>query len=127
MDIKAALAAFSALAQATRLETFRHLVRHEPAGVPVGELALAIGVPQNTMSTHLRILANAGLIVGERQSRSIVYRADLSAFRELAVFMINDCCGGKADFCGSLLASLAPTACEQGCSPGDPRHAATDD
>jgi ArsR family transcriptional regulator, arsenate/arsenite/antimonite-responsive transcriptional repressor len=28
-------------------------------------------VPQNTMSAHLAILARAGLIVGERQSRSI--------------------------------------------------------
>jgi ArsR family transcriptional regulator len=113
MDINTALVAFGALAQATRLETFRHLVKHEPTGVPVGELALAIGVPQNTMSTHLRILANAGLIDGERQSRSIVYRANLAAFRELTVFMINDCCGGQAEFCGSLLACLAPAKCEQ--------------
>lgn len=108
MDSDAALAAFGALAQATRLETFRLLVKHEPAGVPVGELARAIGVPQNTMSTHLRILANAGLIFGERQSRSVVYRADLDKFQELTVFMVRDCCGGQAEFCGALLACLAP-------------------
>jgi DNA-binding transcriptional ArsR family regulator len=113
MDISAALAAFAALAQTTRLETFRLLVKHEPTGVPVGELARAIGVPQNTMSTHLRILASAGLIFGERHSRSIVYRADLARFQQLTVFMIKDCCGGQAEFCGALLACLAPTKVER--------------
>jgi DNA-binding transcriptional ArsR family regulator len=108
MDSNTAIAALSALAQTTRLETFRLLVRHEPAGVPVGELARAIGVPQNTMSTNLRILANAGLIFGERRSRSIVYRADLARFQDLTVFLIRDCCGGGEEFCGSLLACLAP-------------------
>src|SRR5687767_10066112 len=88
MDANAAIVALGAMAQTTRLETFRQLVKHEPAGVPVGDLARAIGVPQNTMSTHLRILANAGLIFGERRSRSIVYRADLTKFQELTVFLI---------------------------------------
>ena len=112
MDTNAALTAFGALAQATRLETFRLLIKREPTGVPVGELARAVGVPQNTMSTHLQILANAGLVFGERQSRSIVYRADLRKFQELAVFMVNDCCGSQADFCGGLLKCLAPARCE---------------
>jgi ArsR family transcriptional regulator len=103
-----AIAALGALAQETRLETFRLLVKHEPTGVPVGELAHAIGVPQNTMSTHLRILANTGLIFGERRSRSIVYRADLTKFQDLTVFLIKDCCGGGAELCGSLLACLPP-------------------
>ena len=70
----------SALSQATRLQTFRLLVSREPDGVPAGELARLIGVPQNTMSAHLSILANAGLVSGERRSRSIIYRADLDIF-----------------------------------------------
>jgi ArsR family transcriptional regulator len=117
MDTNFALAAFGALAQSTRLETFRLLVKHEPTGVPVGELARAVGVPQNTMSTHLRILANAGLIFGERHSRSIVYRADLGKFQDLTVFMVRDCCGGQAEFCGALLACLAPAKAERTNSP----------
>jgi DNA-binding transcriptional ArsR family regulator len=108
MDKNEAIAALSALAHPARLDTFRLLVKHEPSGVPVGELARAMGAPQNTMSTHLRILANAGLIVGERQSRSIIYRADLGRFQELTVFLVKDCCGGSAEFCGSLLACLGP-------------------
>jgi ArsR family transcriptional regulator, arsenate/arsenite/antimonite-responsive transcriptional repressor len=52
-----AIAALAALAQPTRLETFRLLVRREPDGVPAGELARLMVIPQNTMSAHLAILS----------------------------------------------------------------------
>jgi len=109
--------ALSALAQATRLDTFRLLVSREPEGVPAGELARLIGVPQNTMSTHLAILARAGLVSGERQSRSIIYRADLDRFREVTLFLLKDCCGGKPEICAPLIADLAPC-----CPPKEARH-----
>ena len=83
MDSIEAIAALSALAQETRLETFRLLVRCEPEGVAAGELARLIEVPQNTMSAHLAVLARAGLARGERRSRSIIYRADLGRLREV--------------------------------------------
>jgi DNA-binding transcriptional ArsR family regulator len=107
-----AIDALAALAQVTRLDTFRLLVKHEPEGVPAGELARRVGVPQNTMSAHLAILARAGLIEGERESRTILYRAKISALQELTLFMIRDCCGGRADLCEPLIASLQPR-----CSP----------
>ena len=98
----------AALAQSTRLDTFRLLVEREPEGVPAGELARLIEVPQNTMSAHLAVLARARLIVGERHSRSIVYRANLDRFREVALFLLKDCCGGRADLCAPLIADLTP-------------------
>ena len=113
MDSIEAIAALSALAQETRLETFRLLVRCEPEGVAAGELARLIEVPQNTMSAHLSILANAGLVSGERQSRSIIYRADLPIFRQVVLFLLKDCCGGRADVCAPVLADLMPC-----CPPG---------
>jgi ArsR family transcriptional regulator len=112
MDQLAAIGALSALAQVTRMETFRLLVGREPNGVPAGELARLMGVPQNTMSTHLAILARTGLVQGERQSRTIIYRADLARFRELTLFLLKDCCGGRPDLCAPLIADLAPR-----CSP----------
>jgi ArsR family transcriptional regulator, arsenate/arsenite/antimonite-responsive transcriptional repressor len=108
MDDQSVLAALGALAQPTRLQTFRLLVAREPEGVPAGELARLIGVPQNTMSAHLAALAHAGLIAGERRSRSIIYRADLSRFRETILFLLNDCCGGRPDVCAPLIADLSP-------------------
>ena len=99
--------ALAALAQTTRLETFRLLVKHEPNGLPAGELARVLDVPQNTMSAHLSTLSRAGLIKGERQSRSIIYRADLDTFRELTLFMIKDCCGSSDALCNPLIINLA--------------------
>jgi len=105
-----AIAALAALAQATRLDTFRLLVEHEPEGLPAGELARRLNVPQNTMSAHLATLSRAGLVTGERQSRSIIYRANLDWLRALTLFMIKDCCGNRPDLCDPLLANLR-TSC----------------
>jgi DNA-binding transcriptional ArsR family regulator len=67
-----------------------------------------MAVPQNTMSAHLSILARAGLVTAERRGRSILYRARLSRLREMMVFLLMDCCGGRADVCASLLDEFAP-------------------
>ncbi len=110
MDSNDAITALSALAQATRLDTFRLLVREEPAGVAVGELARLMGVPQNTMSAHLAVLSRARLVRGERHSRSIVYRADLDRLREVVGFLLEDCCGGRIEVCAPSFAALT-TCC----------------
>jgi ArsR family transcriptional regulator len=108
MESTNAIAALGALAQPTRLETFRLLVRREPHGVPAGEIARLMDVPQNTMSAHLAVLARAGLVRGDRQSRSIVYHAELGRLRETVLFLLKDCCGGRPEICAPVIADLAP-------------------
>ena len=108
MESEQAILALAALAQSTRLEVFRLLVKHEPEGLAAGDIARALAVPQNTMSAHLSILARADLVIGERQSRSIIYRADLLRVREVALFLLKDCCGGRPDICAPLIADLTP-------------------
>ncbi len=105
-----ALLALTALAQPTRLDAFRLLVAQAPAGLPAGEIARRLAVPHNTMSTHLGILARAGLIAAERRSRLIVYRAQLDAMRALTGFLVRDCCGGRPEICAPLIADLASAA-----------------
>ena len=72
------------------------------------EVAKALDVPQNTMSVHLATLARAGLIRSERRSRIINYRADLDQLKALTLFLVKDCCGGKAELCEPLIAELKP-------------------
>lgn len=108
METKSAISALGALAQGTRLDTFRLLVRHEPDGLAAGEIARHLDVPQNTMSSHLAILAHAGLVLPERHSRSIIYRANLDALRLLTLFLVKDCCGGRSELCAPLVAELVP-------------------
>lgn len=114
MESSDALDTFAALAQPTRLDAFRLLVKHEPQGLPAGGIAQHLGVPANTTSTHLAILARAGLVSAERRGRSIVYRAELDRVRELASFLVADCCGGRPEVCQPLVAEFAPC-----CSPGE--------
>ena len=108
MESNHAVDALSALAQTTRLAAFRLLVRHEPNGLPAGDIAEALETPPNTMSAHLAILARAGLVSGELRGRSIIYRADLDGFRALSLFLLKDCCAGSPDVCAPLIAELAP-------------------
>lgn len=108
MDNESAISALAALSQSTRLDAFRLLVRQEPDGLAAGEVARQLGIPQNTMSSHLAALARAGLIRAERHSRQIIYRADLDRLKALVLFLIKDCCGGRADVCGPLIAELVP-------------------
>ena len=104
MESEVAILALAALAQPTRLDVFKLLVKHEPAGLAAGDIARALAVPQNTMSAHLAILARAGLVMSERQSRSIIYRANLATFQDLTSFMVEDCCGGRAELCAPIAA-----------------------
>lgn len=112
MESTSAIDVLAALAQPSRLEAFRLIMKHEPRGLPAGEVARLLDVPQNTMSTHLAILARAGLISSERQSRTILYRAEIDKVREIASFLVNDCCGGRPELCEPLVAEFTPC-----CSP----------
>jgi DNA-binding transcriptional ArsR family regulator len=112
METEQAVLALAALAQSTRMEAFRTLVKHEPEGLAAGDLARLIEVPQNTLSAHLSILARAGLVASERHSRSIVYRAEIAALQDVILFLLQDCCGGRAEVCAPVIAQLS--AC---CTP----------
>lgn len=108
METESAILSLAALAQSTRLEAFRLLVRREPHGIPAGDIADQLAIPANTMSAHLAVLARAGLITSERRGRSILYRADLARLNALVLYLLKDCCEGRDDLCASLIAQLTP-------------------
>jgi DNA-binding transcriptional ArsR family regulator len=111
MDTEIAVLALAALAQQTRLDAFQLLVKHEPDGLPQGELARLLAVPQNTLSSHLNILARAGLVRSDRQSRSIIYRAELTRLRDMMLYIVKDCCDGRPELCEPLIAELTEPCC----------------
>jgi DNA-binding transcriptional ArsR family regulator len=121
MDEPHALAALAALGQATRLAIFRHLVSKEPNGMSAGALAEAVGCPHNTLSTHVAILARAGLVYGTREGRTITYRANADGTRALIAFLVTDCCEGRPELCG-LLSGAPEGAC---CPPATPSNRRT--
>ena len=107
MEIINATASFAALSQETRLKAFRLLVSHEPDGLPAGDIARALDVPHNTMSAHLAVLARAGWVTSQRQSRQIIYRAALTHMEDVIHFLLQDCCSGHPELCSSLVDSLS--------------------
>jgi DNA-binding transcriptional ArsR family regulator len=115
MESYEAIDGLAALAQETRLEAFKILVRHESKGVAAGDLARLLNVPQNTLSTHLAILSHASLVSSERQSRSIVYRANLEAVRGIVLHLLNDCCNGRPELCSPLIEELTASRLTKAC------------
>lgn len=98
MKSQDAAKALGALAQESRLEVFRLLVRKGSAGMAAGELSDHFGSPPATMSFHLKELSNAGLIKSRRESRSIIYSVNYSTMQTLMKFLLENCCadnGGK--------------------------------
>ena len=103
MDKNLALAALAALGQDTRLEVFRLLVKAGDEGVPAGEIAVRLGTVQNTISAHLKVLGHAGLVRSDRQGRSVRYVADMTAFRDLLAYLMEDCCNGAPELCRPVI------------------------
>ena len=112
MDESTATRALSALSQATRLQTFRLLVRCGDDGLPAGDIARSLEVPHNTMSSHLSILAGAGLVSSRRAGRSIIYAIDFAGVRALMAFLMEDCCQGRPEVCRPALDSVLAGCCQ---------------
>ncbi|MFB9984573.1 ArsR/SmtB family transcription factor [Mesorhizobium kowhaii] len=106
MDKKLALLGLAALGQDTRLEVFRLLVQAGAGGVPAGEIAARLNTVQNTMSAHLKVLDHAGLVRSERDGRTIRYVADMTGFRDLLAYLMEDCCNGAPEFCQPVIQAV---------------------
>jgi DNA-binding transcriptional ArsR family regulator len=102
-----ALAVLAALSHPTRLDAFRLLVRHSPDGLPTGALVDASKLTQSTFSTHLAVLAKAGLVSAEKRGRQQVQHARLDTLRQLMTFLAKDCCQGRPELCEPLIAELS--------------------
>ena len=121
MEQKRAIAALAALAQDSRMDVFRLLVRQGLEGMPAGEIAERLGLPPATLSFHLAQLSHAGLLTSRRQSRSIIYSADIAAMKDVVDFLLHDCCSGHPELCGlDAAAEAAEAPC---CSPAESKIA----
>lgn len=78
-----AVARLAALGQATRLDVVRALARAYPAAVPAGDIARLVGATPATLSTHLGLLEDAGLVRSHRDGRRILYAVDPDALNDL--------------------------------------------
>lgn len=101
--MKSAVTSLAALAHEGRLAAFRLLVQAGVEGMAAGELARRLDMLPNTLSANLNILSHAGLVVAQRDGRSMIYRAQYDAMRDLLGFLVEDCCGGSPEICAPLM------------------------
>jgi len=99
MNTSNAVDSLAALAQETRLNIFRLLVRHAPKGLPAGTIASRLRLPGPTLSFHLNVLAAAELVHAHKNGRSISYSANLDRINSVTGFLMEHCCGGRGG-CG---------------------------
>ena len=111
MEIRYAVKRLSALAQDSRLAVFRLLIKAGPEGLAAGEIARTLEITPNTLSAQLTVLANAGLVAGRRDGRSIIYAADYAGMSQLLVFLMEDCCQGRPEVCAPLATAASRAAC----------------
>lgn len=96
-DTVRAASAFAALGSEQRLEVLRTLVRAGPKGLPMGELGVRSGVTGSTLTHHLRILREAGLVSQAKEGRKIIcVGVAYDRARELSEFLLRECCADAA-------------------------------
>jgi DNA-binding transcriptional ArsR family regulator len=72
--------AFNAVAEPRRRQILIHLTDGERS---VGEIVVALGMEQPSVSKHLRVLSDVGLVRARRSGRHMLYRTNAEAIRPL--------------------------------------------
>lgn len=86
---------FNALSQENRLKVFKILVHYSKDGITPTEIAKLMGnMPRNTLSFHLNLLIQSKLCKFTKQGKQIIYKPICSTIKEVANFLIKDCCDG---------------------------------
>ncbi|GAB4284048.1 MAG: metalloregulator ArsR/SmtB family transcription factor [Roseovarius sp.] len=93
LDLALAASTFAALGSEQRLSVLRTLVRAGPEGLSIGELGRRSGIGGSTLTHHMKILAQAGLVRQQRRGRSIICAAvAYDELEALAEFLMRECC-----------------------------------
>ena len=98
LDFARAASTFAALGSEQRLGVLHVLVRAGSQGLSIGELGARCGVTGSTLTHHMKILSQAGLVKQERQGRSIICAAvAYNELRDLSNFLLRECCADSPD------------------------------
>ncbi|SFD31500.1 DNA-binding transcriptional regulator, ArsR family [Bosea sp. CRIB-10] len=92
MDTRNAAVKLEALGNPTRLALYRALVKAGHGGLSVGECQQRLQIASSTLSFHLKALIHAGLVAQERQSRTLICRANYDVMNALVGFLVDECC-----------------------------------
>ena len=103
------IAGLGALAQDTRLDIVRYLVRKGADGAAAGDIGEQLNVPSATLTFHLNILTGAGLLMRRRSGRNIIYRVDYSSLHSITAYLLENCCADSGE---EIVRAQPGPACE---------------
>lgn len=96
METKDIIAALAALAQESRLSTFRLLVQTGPQGLAASKIAEHLDVAPSSLSFHLKELSHAGLVSSRQEGRFVIYSANFEKMNDVLAYLTDNCCGGAS-------------------------------
>ena len=77
---------FKALSDETRLDILEKLTKHELCACEL-QAAISSNIAQSSLSYHMKILTDAGLILSMREGKWIRYSIDIEKFKQLQTFL----------------------------------------
>jgi len=92
LSIEEAADGFAAVGSKSRLAVLISLVRAGPPGLTIGQIIDKVGLPASTLAHHLKFLDEGGLILQQKQGRSVINRANYQVIEALADFLLKECC-----------------------------------
>lgn len=87
---------FSALAQDSRLAIFRLLTEYGEEGLCARDIGEKLKIPKNTLSFHMLLLTQAGLVNTRKDGTYIFYSVNFESINTAVAFLLKHCCR-KAD------------------------------
>ena len=107
--------AFAALSMKTRKDVIRLLSHSAPSGLEAGAIAKSLHISPSNASFHLKELEYAGLIIGQRSGRSVIYTISNQALRDIVKFLseLRDGGDGPSGPVNDIV-SVGKVACREG-------------
>jgi DNA-binding transcriptional ArsR family regulator len=108
MQNRQAITILAALAQESRLAVYRLLIEHAPEGLAASAIAEKLGLPNATLSFHLKELSRAGLVSSRQSGRFIYYAPVIEVMNELIGYLTDQCCSQSDGTRSSAAAKCVP-------------------
>jgi DNA-binding transcriptional ArsR family regulator len=96
LGIAQTASAFAALGSEQRLSVLKALVRAGGEGLSIGELGDRTGITGSTLTHHVKLLAQAGLVDQVKTGRVIRCAVSYPRVRELSTYLLQECCADSA-------------------------------
>jgi ArsR family transcriptional regulator, arsenate/arsenite/antimonite-responsive transcriptional repressor len=99
MNSENAALCFSNLGHQRRLEIIRLLIKAAPDGLTMGQIANNTKIPDSTLTHHITLLEQSGLISRQQENQSLICTVNIKLIKELAKYLLDECCVNSKNKC----------------------------